>query len=103
MMPERLQRCKGTLGIIKKLDRKSLKVKVIRKKDSHSTRLRTSYICLEEGCNKKFRKKANLKFHLRKHLNFKGFFCFDCGGNYSTQATLDRHREAIHFATELQR
>uniref|UniRef100_H3CWT6 C2H2-type domain-containing protein n=1 Tax=Tetraodon nigroviridis TaxID=99883 RepID=H3CWT6_TETNG len=51
--------------------------------------------CLE--CEKEFRKKADLRLHMRVHMDRKPFLCHFCGQIFSRDCDLIRHMDEIHM------
>ncbi|KAI1174474.1 hypothetical protein F4777DRAFT_381574 [Nemania sp. FL0916] len=53
------------------------------------------WICVYEGCNKKFGRKENIKSHVQTHLNDRQFQCPSCQKCFVRQHDLKRHAK-IH-------
>lgn len=53
------------------------------------------WICVFEGCNKKFGRKENIKSHVQTHLNDRQFMCPSCQKCFVRQHDLKRHAK-IH-------
>lgn len=57
------------------------------------------FICPIEHCAKEFKRKDNLKCHLRTHdpTRTRPFACADCRKSYLRQVDLQRHIETVHL------